>query len=146
MPGQETESPANAGDFDLAELIEQLREEVARTGPRHRSGTRPSSTRVNARSAADRLWPVSVDRHIGGRAGPLGALYRPVKLVLRKLVRWYVEPVFADQRAYNDALLRLVDDLYDEVDRLRLELERIAGEPLVPPRAPSSTPSSGPAP
>jgi hypothetical protein len=100
---------------------------------------------VNARAAADRLWPVSADRHVGGRAGVAGVLYRPVKLVLRKLVRWYVEPVFADQRAYNDALLRLVDDLYDEIDRLRAELERIAGKPLVPPHAPSSAPPAGPA-
>ena len=81
--------------------------------------------RVNARAAAERLWPVSADRHIGGRAGIAGAVYRPVKLALRKLVRWYVEPVFADQRAYNDALLRLVDDLYDELDRLRAEVEAL---------------------
>ena len=83
---------------------------------------------MNARAAADRLWPVSVDRHIGGRSGAVGALYRPVKLGLRKLMRWYVEPAFEDQRAYNDALLRLVDDLYDEVDRLRAELAALREE------------------
>jgi hypothetical protein len=125
MPDEATRKSPNAGDFDVAALVAQLREEVERTGPRHRSGARPSSARVNARAAADRLWPVSVDRHIGGRTGPVGTLYRPVKLVLRKLVRWYVEPVFADQRAYNDALLRLVDDLYDEVDRLRAEVDAL---------------------
>ena len=64
------------------------------------------------------------------RGGAVGALYTPVKLILRKLVRWYVEPVFADQRAYNDALLRLVDDLYDETDRLRAELDALRSEPL----------------
>jgi hypothetical protein len=125
MPGEETETTPNAGNFDLSALVAELREEVVRTGPRHRSGPAPSSARVNARAAADRLWPVSADRHIGGRAGPVGALYLPVKLLLRKLVRWYVEPVWADQRAYNDALLRLVDDLYDEVDRLRAELDAL---------------------
>ena len=125
MPDEAPENAPNAGDFDLPGLVAQLRDELERTGPRHRSGARPSSVRVNARAAADRLWPVSADRHIGGRAGLAGALYRPVKLLLRKLVRWYVEPVFADQRAYNDALLRLVDDLYEEIDRLRAEVEAL---------------------
>ena len=125
MPEEAPETSSNAGDFDVAALVAELRSELERTGPRHRSGARPSSVRLNARAAADRLWPVSADRHVGGRAGLAGALYRPVKLVLRKLVRWYVEPVFADQRAYNDSLLRLVDDLYDEIDRLRAELEAL---------------------
>ena len=49
---------------------------------------------------------------------------RPVKAVVRKLTRWYVEPVFADQRAYNAALLRLVDELRGDNERLRAELER----------------------
>ena len=127
MPEEAPENTADAGNFEVAALVAELRSELERTGPRHRAGARPSSVRLNARAAADRLWPVSADRHIGGRAGLAGALYRPVKLVLRKLVRWYVEPVFADQRAYNDALLRLVDDLYDELDRLRGELEALRG-------------------
>jgi hypothetical protein len=125
MPDEATKTGANAGDFDVAALVAQLEDEIRRTGPRHRSGAAASSVRVNARAAADRLWPVSVDRHIGGRGGAVGALYRPVKLGLRKLMRWYVEPAFEDQRAYNDALLRLVDDLYDEIDRLRAELEAL---------------------
>jgi hypothetical protein len=128
MPDEVTKTGPNAGDFDVAALVAQLEDEIRRSGPRHRSGTAASSVRVNARAAADRLWPVSVDRHVGGRGGAVGALYRPVKLGLRKLMRWYVEPAFADQRAYNDALLRLVDDLYDEIDRLRAELTALREE------------------
>src|SRR5215210_86536 len=128
MPEETTKSGENAGDFDVAALVAQLEEEIRRTGPRHGAGTRPSSVRVNARAAADRLWPVSTDRHLGGRGGVVGAVYRPVKLVLRRLMRWYVEPAFADQRAYNDALLRLVDDLYDETDGLRAELQALRSE------------------
>ena len=125
MPDEAAENGPNAGSFDVAALVAQLEDEIRRSGPRHRSGAAASSVRVNARAAADRLWPVSVDRHVGGRGGAVGVLYRPVKLGLRKLMRWYVEPVFADQRAYNDALLRLVDDLYDEIDRLRAEIEAL---------------------
>ena len=128
MPDEAAENGPNAGNFDVAALVAQLEDEIRRSGPRHRSGAAASSVRVNARAAADRLWPVSVDRHVGGRGGAVGALYRPVKLGLRKLMRWYVEPAFADQRAYNDALLRLVDDLYDEIDRLRAELAALREE------------------
>ncbi len=128
MPDETAKTGQNAGDFDVAALVAQLEDEIRRTGPRHRSGAAASSIRVNARAAADRLWPVSVDRHVGGRGGAVGALYKPVKLGLRKLMRWYVEPAFADQRAYNDALLRLVDDLYDEIDRLRAELAALREE------------------
>src|SRR3954466_9515116 len=128
MPDEATEIGSNAGDFDVRALVEQLEEELRRTGPRHRAGARASSVRVNARASAERLWPVSVDRHVGGRGGAVGALYRPVKLGLRELMRWYVEPASEDQRACNDALLRLVDDLYEENDRLRAELEALRQE------------------
>ena len=46
-----------------------------------------------------------------GKAGP-------VKSVLRRLMRWYVEPAFADQRAFNDAVLKLIDDLDERITRL----------------------------
>ena len=37
-------------------------------------------------------------------------------------MRWYVEPAFADQRAFNDAVLKLIDDLDERIARLeRLE-------------------------
>jgi hypothetical protein len=33
-------------------------------------------------------------------------------------MRWYVEPAFADQRACNDAVLKLIDDLDERIQRL----------------------------
>jgi hypothetical protein len=116
-------------DVDLSALIAQLEDEVRRAGPRHLAGARASSVRVNARAAADRLARVTADRPLGGRAGVVGTLQKPVKLAVRKLARWYVEPVFADQRAYNDALLKLVDDLYDQIDRLEAELRDARAAP-----------------
>ena len=41
-----------------------------------------------------------------------------MKLVLRRLMRWYVEPAFADQRAFNNAVLKLIDDLDERMSRL----------------------------
>jgi hypothetical protein len=121
------EPPADTASVDVAALFAQLQEEVRRSAPRGADGG--SAARVAARGTAERLWPVSTDRHIGGRGGGLGTLQRPVKLLVRKLTRWYVEPVFADQRGYNDALLKLVDELAAEVDRLRARVDEFDARP-----------------
>ncbi|HEY9458556.1 MAG TPA: hypothetical protein VIQ56_11700, partial [Gaiella sp.] len=56
------------------------------------------------------------------RPGIRGGLGTPVKGVLRKLMRWYVEPLAYDQRSFNAAALRLVDDLEQRVASLEREL------------------------
>jgi len=70
------------------------------------------------RALAERFWPVSADKPLERRPGVKGWAAFQVKRVLRKLVRWYVEPAFAEQRIVNDALLRLVDELSRRVDEL----------------------------
>ena len=70
------------------------------------------------RGLAERFWPVSADKPLERRGGPKGWVAFTVKRVLRKLMRWYVEPAFAEQRIVNDALLRLVDELSRRVDEL----------------------------
>src|SRR6184192_4095225 len=70
------------------------------------------------RGLAERFWAVSADKPLERRPGAKGWLAFQVKRVLRKLVRWYVEPALAEQRIVNDALLRLVDDLARRVDEL----------------------------
>jgi len=70
------------------------------------------------RGLAERFWPVSADKPLEQRPGAKGWLAFRVKRVLRKLMRWYVEPAFAEQRIVNDELLRLVDDLARRVDEL----------------------------
>ena len=70
------------------------------------------------RGLAERFWPVSADKPIERRGGPKGFVAFAVKRVLRKLMRWYVEPAFSEQRIVNDALLRLVDELSRRVDEL----------------------------
>jgi hypothetical protein len=70
------------------------------------------------RGLAERFWPVSADKPLERRPGAKGRLAYTVKRILRKLVRWYVEPAFAEQRIVNDALLRLVDDLARRVEAL----------------------------
>ena len=100
-------------------LLARLEEEVRLLGARHGAPAGASAERLNARATADRVWPVTAERHLGGRGGPVGAAMKPVKLLVRALARPAVEPAFADQRAFNDAALRLVDELQRRVDRLR---------------------------
>ena len=48
-------------------------------------------------------------------------MFVPVKRAVRKLMRWYVEPVAAQQRSFNLAVLTLVDEL---AERVEAELSR----------------------
>ena len=95
---------------DVAALFEQLKAEVRAAGPRAADVT-PAQVRLSTRDQAERLWAVSAERPIVGKGGP-------IKAFLSRLMRWYVEPAFADQRAYNDAVLKLIDDLDERISRL----------------------------
>jgi len=107
---------------DLTALFEQLKQEVRRSGvaPGEAGGV---DDRSAARAEAERLWPVSADRNLRLRPGVRGGLGTPAKAVLRKLMRWYVEPLAYDQRSFNAAALRLIDDLEARVARLEAELK-----------------------
>jgi hypothetical protein len=129
VPGGETEEtePA-AASVDVDELVRRLKEEVRRSGSDPGAASGDASERRAARAEAERLWPVSADRSLRLRPGVRGGVGTPVKAVLRKLMRWYVEPLAYDQRSFNAAALRLVDDLQEQVARLEEEVARLRGE------------------
>ncbi len=106
-----------------------LREEVRRSGSDPGAAFGSDEERRAARAEAERLWPVSADRSLRLRPGLRGGLGTPVKAVLRKLMRWYVEPLAYDQRSFNAASLRLIDDLQEQVDRLEAEVAALRTEP-----------------
>ncbi|MGB8005385.1 MAG: methyltransferase domain-containing protein, partial [Gaiellaceae bacterium] len=59
--------------------------------------------------------------------GPKGI----VKRVLRKFMRWYVEPLASDQRVFNDSVLKLLDALSESADSAataREQAERLVRE------------------
>jgi SAM-dependent methyltransferase len=120
MSGPEAKNPAPAGisapdDLDVADLFEQLREELRRGAG---SGGGAGSEFAATRALAERFWPVTAEREAGG--GPKGL----VKRILRKLMRWYVEPLAADQRVYNSSVLKLVDALSERADAATASNER----------------------
>jgi hypothetical protein len=129
MPEQPDKNVRSAGISlngapDVAALFEQLKEEVRRSGaaPGERAAG-DDEDRLAARSDAERLWPVSADRPLQLRPGFSGRIANPAKAVLRKLMRWYVEPLAYDQRSFNASALRLIDDLEARVAALEAELK-----------------------
>ena len=126
MSSGEAENAESAGvSVDVEELFRELREEVRRSGSDPGAAAGSEGERRVARAEAERLWPVSADRSLRLRPGVRGGLGTPVKAVLRKLMRWYVEPVAYDQRSFNAAALRLIDDLQLQVERLEAELAEL---------------------
>ena len=109
---------SSVSEADVQALFEQLKAEVRGSAAALDAGI-PADRRVRlaARAQAERLWPVSTDRSLVFRPGVRGAVARPVKQMLRKLMRWYVEPLAVDQKGYNEALLKLVDDISEALDR-----------------------------
>ena len=126
MPSNEAENGESAGvSVDVEALFRELREQVRRSGSDPGAATGTEGERRAARAEAERLWPVSADRSLRLRPGVRGGAGTPLKAVLRKLMRWYVEPVAYDQRSFNAAALRLIDDLQLQVDRLEAELAEL---------------------
>src|SRR2546429_8463144 len=148
MSGPEAKNPAPAGissaeEIDVVALFDRLSEELRRGAG---AGTSPAAEFASNRALAERFWPVTAEREAGG--GPKGF----AKRVLRKLMRWYVEPLAADQRVFNDSGLKLLDALSERADasaagreqaeRLLRELE---GRPTRhEPRDPAGAPPGGP--
>ena len=113
-------------EVDVRALFERLKEEVAKGGGAQVEIRDPDArARQLARSQAERLWPVTADRTLLTRPGVRGLVARPLKQVLKKLMRWYVEPVAMDQKGFNDAALKLLDDLQEQVEVLRARVEEL---------------------
>jgi SAM-dependent methyltransferase len=127
MSGPEAKNPAPAGisspeEIDVAALFDRLREELRRGAVHEDSrGAEYASTR----GLAERFWPVTAEHPAGG------GLKGIVKRFLRKLMRWYVEPLAADQRVFNDSVLKLLDALSERADAstaAREQAERLLHE------------------
>ena len=127
MSGPEAKNPAPAGisspeEIDVAALFDRLSEELRRGAG---AGASPAAEFASNRALAERFWPVSAEREAGG------GLKGFAKRVLRKLMRWYVEPLAADQRVFNDSVLKLVDALSERADTSaagREQAERLVRE------------------
>jgi hypothetical protein len=102
-------------DEEIAAAFSDLR---GRVEAGHAERGRDEQALREARDEAERFWPVTGEREFLARPGRAGrvraALLAPVKSLLRPLLRWYVEPALADQRRFNAAVLRMLDELLRE--------------------------------
>jgi hypothetical protein len=112
--------------FDEAELeaiVARLRREVQASRSEDLDGDAGgSASELRTRRQLDQIWAVTADRPYLYRAGwwgrLRGTLLLPPKALIRRLVRWYVEPLAIDQRAFNAGVLRLADELTARLSRL----------------------------
>lgn len=122
-----TERASGTGD-EVAALIERLRAEARASGlPDQELDSQGDLGPLSTRREAEELWAVTSDRAFLSKPGSWGrlrgALLTPFKLVLKKLMRWYVEPAFSDQRTFNAAVLRVVDEAHAQTSAAIAQLE-----------------------
>jgi SAM-dependent methyltransferase len=123
MRAKSDEKAASAGisvadDEDVTAVYERLHEELS-------GGRGDGASTAETRALAERFWPVTAERPVGTGAKAFA------KRVLRKLMRWYVEPFAGDQRIFNDATLKLLDALSERADEsssARQQVERLLRE------------------
>jgi len=129
-------------DAGVEAILTQLRREVyARPPTAHApsDGEAQASLTLFARREADRFAAVSADRPYLFRPGRLGRLrgmvLLPLKAILKPLMRWYVEPLAHDQRLFNGAAVRMIDELTGHVGtllaenrELRARVDELSGE------------------
>jgi SAM-dependent methyltransferase len=129
-----SEDGLTAQEAEFEAILARLRAEVE-----HGEGGLDGAARDRfpaRRREAEALWAVSAERPFQNRPGPLGSVrglaLAPVKSILRRLMRWYVEPLAGDQRRFNAAALKLVDALSERSDAqgeaLTRELGRITAD------------------
>ena len=141
--------PDAVPEDEIAAILTRLREEVRLHPPGARRGGDGAGLPIwlTARQDAERLWPVSADRPLQRRSGGSETMLTPIRSVIRKLIRWYVEPPFADQREFNSAVLALVDDLAERTSAGLERLERaLPGSPGGPEAGPYAEDLRGAAP
>lgn len=119
---------------DIAAIFARLKDEVRNSAvqPATKGVGSPAYLSRTTRLRAERSWSVSADRPF--QSPPDEGVVRrflaaPVKRVLRKSMRWYVEPLAAEQRSFNLAMLTLVDELAEQahagVTRLEHRLQAL---------------------
>jgi hypothetical protein len=103
--------PPQHSDVDVAALYARLQEEVVLIRRGGNDGL------AGLRDLAERYAAVTTDRPLARRPGIRGSVVYRAKKLLLPLLRWYVEPLANQQRLFNDAMLQLVDELLDRLDR-----------------------------
>lgn len=119
--------------------LEDRRQRVADALDKLEAGVRQRRAELGAQGAVGeraRLTLVELQRHeylqdpvcVSPRPviGPLVVLAR--KVFFKLFVKWYVHPIVQQQNRFNQMARQLLQELFEEQDRLGRELDRLAGE------------------
>jgi hypothetical protein len=117
-------------DAELDAIVHRLHQEIQASRSGEADGPAGSSANeLRTRRELDRIWAVTAERPYLYRPGwwgrLRGTLLLPPKAVIRRLVRWYVEPLATDQRAFNAAMLRFSDELVERVVRIERSMSSL---------------------
>jgi hypothetical protein len=127
VPAGEEKNARSAGissePIDVAAVFERLKEEVRGRPPS--AGGDGASDELAARAEAEALWTVAVDRLLERGPGMRGWVVYAAQRALRTSMSWYVAPFAAEQRHFNHAVLRLVDELDRRVAATDARLEAV---------------------
>jgi hypothetical protein len=106
-------------------IVSRLREELG-AGANNELGD--EGLTWPALAQAERFWAVTADRPFISKPGTWGRLrgmlLAPAKVVLRKLMRWYIEPALAQQRDFNSSVLKVLTQMNERVDAAAARPER----------------------
>ena len=117
-------------EAEIAAIVDRLRAELEATpAGADAAGVDEPLGPLPSRRRAEKLRGVTAERPYLAREGAWGRvrgmLLTPPKALLRRLMRWYVEPLATDQRQFNAAALRLVDELHEQVLRLEQRVREL---------------------
>ena len=124
MPDKETA----ASREEIAEIMRQLKEEV-----RHRRRELDSTAMTPGAESPGLAWPAALDQvHAAARVNPHLPIAWPTwprglwpKIValaqktVRRLLRWYINPIVEQQNRFNAASVQAIDLLWHEFSRLQ---------------------------
>jgi SAM-dependent methyltransferase len=117
-----------AQEAEFETILTRLRDEVDR-GERDAGDDQDVAQFAGLRRRGEQLWAVSAERPFLHRPGGFGRLrglaLTPLKSILRKAMRWYVEPLAVDQRRFNAVSLKLLDALSRRCDEQQAALEAL---------------------
>ena len=120
---------AGTSSAELRALFAQLKDELRHAhGASVADGFGRDIVRSRLRSLAERSWIVRLGNPRERRPGLRGAVVYPIRLGVGRLIRWYVEPLALGQRSFNDSILKLADELFEEVDVLFGRLHEVEQE------------------
>ncbi len=116
---------------DIAAILEQLRAEVRAARPSAGdAGAEVGGAERELRHAGEEIEiarVVSAHWPLEGRT-PYERGWALVNKVVRRYLRWYINPIVEQQNAYNDASARAIRLLIEQNAELRRELAALRGQ------------------